>query len=163
MRYFVQLAGATATLEVEKLKNGAYRVRDEHGRESTAELVTTRAGALVLSLAGQLVEAQPSEQEVRLGGQRFTASAESERDRASAAAKGSDARGSNELVAPMPGRIVRVACAVGEAVQKGSPLIVIEAMKMQNELYAKQDATVRAVHVKNGDTVERGAVLVELE
>ena len=63
----------------------------------------------------------------------------------------------------MPGRIVRVACAVGEAVQKGSPLIVIEAMKMQNELYAKQDATVRAVHVKNGDTVERGAVLVELE
>jgi len=52
---------------------------------------------------------------------------------------------------------------VGSTVQAGTPLIVIEAMKMQNELSAKSDATVRAIHVQVGQTVERGAPLLELD
>ena len=72
-------------------------------------------------------------------------------------------RGSREVIAPMPGRILTVACAPGQPVQKGTPLIVMEAMKMQNELCAKADHVVRAVHVASGDSVERGALLIELE
>ena len=67
------------------------------------------------------------------------------------------------ISASMPGRIVRVLCEVGARVEANTPLVVIEAMKMQNELCAKSDATVRAVHVEVGQTVERGALLIEFE
>ncbi len=58
---------------------------------------------------------------------------------------------------------MRVLCEPGATVQQGAPLIVIEAMKMQNELCAKTAALVRAVHVAVGQTVERGSLLIELE
>lgn len=163
MRYFVQVGGRAVELEVEQLADGNYRVRDAQGRELKAELLAARAGSFLLSIAGQTIEAQPHEQEVRLAGERYGAFAESERDRAANGTKAGEARGAKELVAPMPGRIVRVSCAVGDQVEKGTPLVVIEAMKMQNELNAKQTATVRAVHVTAGATVERGALLVELD
>jgi len=163
MRYFVQIAGESVTIDIESLPQGGYRVRDGSGHELGAEVLAIRAGALVLTIGGRTVEAQPSDQEVTLAGQRFNAFAQSERDRARAATAGGEARGAKELRAPMPGRIVRVACAPGEQVTQGSPLIVIEAMKMQNELKAKAEARVRSVRVQAGDTVERGALLVELE
>jgi len=65
--------------------------------------------------------------------------------------------------AVMPG-IVREGMAVpGASVEKGQPLLILEAMKMQNEVRAQEPGTVRAVFVKAGDTVEKGARLVEIE
>jgi len=78
----------------------------------------------------------------------------------SAAKSGSHAA---EVRAPMPGRIVAVPVSVGEDVKPGQALIVIEAMKMQNELLASAGGRVAEVHVRAGDTVERGAVLLRLE
>jgi len=66
------------------------------------------------------------------------------------------------LVAPMPGLIVRVDAREGEQVQAGQGLIVMEAMKMENELRAPSSGTVKAVHVSPGMAVEKGSVLVEL-
>lgn len=66
------------------------------------------------------------------------------------------------LTSPMPGRIVSVSVQSGEQVAAGRLLLVIEAMKMQNELYSQADARIDAVLVKAGDTVERGAVLLRL-
>lgn len=163
MRYFVQVGGDARELTLEKLAGGNYRVSDAQGRTVEAELCSTRSGALLISVGGRMLEVQPSEGEVRLAGKRYGARAESELERAASGAKGGVARGAKELVAPMPGRIVRVSCRVGDQVEKGAPLVVIEAMKMQNELSAKQAATVRAVHVAPGATVERGALLIELE
>lgn len=66
------------------------------------------------------------------------------------------------LIAPMPGMIVRVSVAPGDVVAAGQGLIVMEAMKMENELRASGPGTVTAVRVIVGTAVQKGAVLVEL-
>ncbi|HET9931522.1 MAG TPA: biotin/lipoyl-containing protein [Polyangiaceae bacterium] len=72
-----------------------------------------------------------------------------------------NAAGESALTSPMPGRIVAISVKPGDHVEAGSLLLVIEAMKMQNELHAKGAAVIEAVLVKPGDTVERGATLVK--
>lgn len=67
------------------------------------------------------------------------------------------------LLAPMPGLIVRVSVAPGDVVAAGQGLVVMEAMKMENELRTQAAGTVRAVLVQAGAVVEKGARLVELE
>ena len=67
------------------------------------------------------------------------------------------------LVAPMPGLVVRVMAAVGDVVQAGQGLVVVEAMKMETELRASAPGRVRAVHAREGQAVEKGTVLLELE
>jgi len=71
--------------------------------------------------------------------------------------------GSGAVLAIMPGKIVRVLVEPGQEVQEGEPVCVLEAMKMENELQARQGGSVRAVHVKPGDDVEKGQVLVEID
>ena len=66
------------------------------------------------------------------------------------------------VVAPMPGLIVRVSVAVGDTVQAGQGVVVMEAMKMENELRASASGTVNAIHVTPGKAVEKGTLLVEL-
>ncbi len=67
------------------------------------------------------------------------------------------------IKSPMPGLIVDVPVKVGDGVKAGSTVVVLEAMKMQNELISDADGTVSSVHVKPGVTVESQAVLVEIE
>ncbi len=69
----------------------------------------------------------------------------------------------DEILAPMPGTVIRVHVAAGDEVGARDPLVVVEAMKMEMPLLAPRAGTVQAVHVNEGDTVARGEVLVELE
>ena len=62
----------------------------------------------------------------------------------------------------MPGKIVRVLVGAGDAVHARQPLIVVEAMKMENELRAVRDGTVAEIHVKEGASVEAGAPLIDI-
>ena len=71
------------------------------------------------------------------------------------------ARGPEPLKAPMPGLVVRIEVAEGDAVQAGQGVVVMEAMKMQNELRSPAGGIVKRVAVAPGDAVERGAVLLE--
>jgi len=66
-----------------------------------------------------------------------------------------------ELHAPMPGLIVQVLVEPGDRVRSGDGVVVLEAMKMENELAASEDATVAAVHVRAGTAVGKGQLLVE--
>jgi biotin carboxyl carrier protein len=68
-----------------------------------------------------------------------------------------------ELRAPMPGLVVRVAVQPGDSVSQGDPLVVMEAMKMENELQAEVAGVVGEVHVREGTTVDRDDVLVTFE
>ncbi|HEX4521475.1 MAG TPA: biotin carboxylase N-terminal domain-containing protein [Gaiellaceae bacterium] len=70
---------------------------------------------------------------------------------------------SAEVTAPMPGKVIRVLVAPGDLVEARTPLLVIEAMKMEMPLLAARAGVVRAVHAAEGDVVSRGAVLAELE
>jgi propionyl-CoA carboxylase alpha chain len=67
------------------------------------------------------------------------------------------------LQAPMPGRVLALSVAVGDAVTRGQSLLVLEAMKMEHRMTAPTDGTVTAVKVAVGDQVANGAVLVEIE
>jgi len=81
-------------------------------------------------------------------------------------AAGGHAGGGGEqssVVAPMPGTVIRVLAEPGATVAAREPLVVLEAMKMETPLVSPYDATVRAVHVAEGDRVAGGAVLVELD
>ncbi len=71
--------------------------------------------------------------------------------------------GAGAVLAIMPGKIIRVIVEPGQKVQEGESVCVMEAMKMENELRAHQSGTVRAVHVKPGDDVEKDQVLMEIE
>ena len=68
--------------------------------------------------------------------------------------------GPQRLIAPMPGKIVRVLASPGDVVKARQPLVVVEAMKMENELRAERDGTVAEVHAREGLLVEAGALLV---
>jgi biotin carboxyl carrier protein len=72
-------------------------------------------------------------------------------------------RGPQRIVAPMPGKVVRVLVKTGDIVGARQPIVVVEAMKMENELRASGEGTVAAIHVKEGASVDAGALLVELE
>ncbi len=71
--------------------------------------------------------------------------------------------GPSLMEAPIPGKVVAVNVAPGDQVEPGQSLVVLEAMKMENELAAENGGTVVKVHVAPGDTVGTGAPLVELE
>lgn len=71
--------------------------------------------------------------------------------------------GAGAVLAIMPGKIIRVLVEPGHQVEEGQPVCVLEAMKMENELQARQSGTVKAVHVSPGDDVEKDQVLVEVE
>ena len=97
-------------------------------------------------------------------GFRFEVEALDERTRSirELSAASSGPAGPKPLTAPMPGLIVRVNVQVGDAVQAGQGLVVMEAMKMENELRAQAAGQVKAVLVSAGTAVEKGATLIEL-
>ena len=78
------------------------------------------------------------------------------------AAAPAGAQGAVKVNAPMPGKILKVNVNAGAAVKKGDVLLVLEAMKMENEICAPQDGTVATVECAAGDSVESGKVLVSM-
>lgn len=79
-----------------------------------------------------------------------------------AAPAASAAAGSVSVDAPMPGNILDIKVSNGASVKAGDVLLILEAMKMENEIVAPQDGTVASVNVNKGDTVEAGQTLVSL-
>ena len=78
------------------------------------------------------------------------------------AAANTGAAGAVKVTAPMPGKILKVNVAGGQAVKKGEAIIVLEAMKMENEIVAPQDGTIAGVNVTVGQSVEAGDVLASM-
>jgi biotin carboxyl carrier protein len=156
MRYTVDLAGTTVVVDL---------------AETTATLTPVPGTPIWLLTKGTAVHeviahrTGPGRYALSMAGHRFEAEALDDRARAiraMAAATGAAASGPAPLRAPMPGLIVRVHVAPGDRVAAGDPLIVMEAMKMENELRAPAAGTVRAIPVSAGTAVEKGAVLVDL-
>ena len=167
MKYVVDVNGERTTVEL----SGGDEVRG-NGRTLHARLVDVEGTPVSLLTIGERVYrviARRGEGRGRYGltvdGHTFAVEALDERTRTirDLSAAGAAAAGPAPLVAPMPGLVVRVNVAVGDAVTAGQGLVVMEAMKMENELRAAAGGTVRAVHAEPGTAVNKGAVLVELE
>ena len=165
MKYHVTIAGGTVEVEIdgERVTVG--------GRVMTATL-TRVAGTPVRhlvvdgrSVAVALDAVGGGRWVLTRQGERWEAEVVDERTRhiRSLTASGESGRRVGSLRAPMPGLVVRVLVEPGQSVAQGAGLVVLEAMKMENELRATAAGVVRAVPAKAGDTVEKGAVLVELE
>ena len=165
MKYVVDVGGRSVVVE---LDGDTARVDGIELRASLADLPGTPLSLLTI---GEVVRrvgvgrgASRGKYTLSIDGRRFDIEALDERTHAirqlSAAAAGPV--GPAPLVAPMPGLIVRVNVSPGDNVTAGQGLVVMEAMKMENELRAVGPGTVKAVHVTPGTAVERGATLVEL-
>ncbi|MCI9635892.1 MAG: biotin/lipoyl-binding protein [Hungatella sp.] len=82
--------------------------------------------------------------------------------KAAAPAPAAGAQGSVAVTAPMPGKILGIKAEPGKTVAKGEAIIVLEAMKMENEIVAPADGTIASINVSVGDSVEAGATLATL-
>jgi biotin carboxyl carrier protein len=81
---------------------------------------------------------------------------------ASVKAASAGSEGGLKIAAPMPGKILGVKASQGQAVKRGDVLVLLEAMKMENEIVAPSDGTVASINVATGDSVEAGATLATL-
>lgn len=109
--------------------------------------------------AGSVVRENPST--VTVGARHYLVEARDPRARRHAAATGAP-QGPQEVVAPMPGKIVKILVAEKQEVSQGEGLLVIEAMKMQNELRAPRSGRVERIYVLEGTGVETGFKLLRL-
>jgi len=166
VKYLVEVAGRTVEVELD-----GDRVR-VGGVEVAARLADLPGTPIALLTLGDSVHrvavsrgSARGKYVLSLEGWRYEVEALDERTHAIRQLSASTAApsGPAPLIAPMPGLIVRVNVEIGAAVQPGQGLIVMEAMKMENELRAASAGIVKAIRVTPGMAVERGATLVELE
>lgn len=101
--------------------------------------------------------------QVLLRGRLYQASVEDEREKRLRAAGGDVSEGGEfHLKAPMPGMVVTIHVAEGESVQKGQVLLILESMKMQNELKSPKDGVIHRIRIKPGETVEQKQALLSV-
>ncbi|HYW45339.1 MAG TPA: biotin/lipoyl-containing protein [Bryobacteraceae bacterium] len=131
--------------QVEAPEPGVYSVLMD-GRSYDARVEQTAAGAIVVVIDGYRFEVEVRDP------RRWTPKA---------GGRGGD--GAQNLTAPMPGKVVRVLAAAGDVVEAGQGVVVVEAMKMQNEIKAPRAGRVIAVPAKEGATVAAGDVLATIE
>jgi biotin carboxyl carrier protein len=166
VKYVVDVGGRTVDVEVE---GEQVSVNGSVFPASLSELAGTPVALLSLGNSVHRVvvtrDSARGRYVLSLDGRRYDVEALDERTRAIRQLSSSAAgpKGPAPLVAPMPGLIVRVSVEVGASVQPGQGLVVMEAMKMENELRSASAGTVKAIRAGPGTAVERGAILVELE
>jgi biotin carboxyl carrier protein len=165
----VELDGRARTVSIEPAGAGRFRVSVD-GRQFEVE--ATRIGDYGLSLivdgvapASRELQVAPAgprgELLVGLDGRTAAVSVNGRRFRRAADAAGP--QGEQSIVAPMPGRVVRVLVGPGDAVTSRQGIVVVEAMKMENELRSPKAGKVKSVSVSAGASVEAGRVLVVIE
>jgi biotin carboxyl carrier protein len=169
VRYYVTLdpdPGAKPVLvDLVELPSGALQASLD-GRAIDVDVVVV-GSQLSVRVNGRVVdlttEGTPPEIGAVASGHRSYVRVESERMRSAEQAKKTTVTGGDKLVkSPMPGRVVKVLIAKGDVVEVGQGLLVLEAMKMENEVRARIAGTVAEVHVAPGATVEGNAKLVTL-
>jgi len=169
VRYYVTLdpaPGARPVLvDLVELPSGALQASLD-GKPIDVDVVVV-GSQLSVRVNGQVVdlttEGAPPELGAVASGHRSYVRVESERMRSAEQAKKTTVTGGDKTVkSPMPGRVVKVLIAKGDVVEVGQGLLVLEAMKMENEVRARIAGTVAEVHVAPGATVEGNAKLVTL-
>jgi glutaconyl-CoA/methylmalonyl-CoA decarboxylase subunit gamma len=166
MRYFVKFpSGREFPVDLTVLPSGEVRATVE-GKTVDIDAYDHR-GVAHLVIGGRSVElwmeGSPPDVGVVAGSRRFYARVENEQARALSSVHTKKGGGEGLVTSPMPGRVLKVLVAEGDEIHAGRPLVVVEAMKMENELSSLRDGKVKKVYVKPGATVEGGAKLVEIE
>jgi biotin carboxyl carrier protein len=134
---------------------------EAHQRSSTVMLRT--ADGKIFDCRVENISSSGQPIEVFVGARRYTLKLTDPKRLRAAAAVSGNADGATRIVAPMPGKVVRVLVEPGAQVEAGAGVIVVEAMKMQNEMKAPKTGTVVAINAAVGATVNGGDVLAVIE
>ncbi len=168
MKLTGEISGERHELEI---RREAERVTaNVDGRHYEADVRETGDGGYLVLIGGRVYECRvgrapqyPERIEARVRDHSFSIALTDPKRLGAAAAGAAHADASAQIVAPMPGKIVRVLVEVGAQVEAGASLVVVEAMKMQNEMKAPRTGRVATLNAEAGATVNAGDVLAIIE
>jgi biotin carboxyl carrier protein len=170
MKYEVQIDGRALQVELERTASG-YECKVD-GQPFPLDVVTTAPHTLSILHQGHSFEvthevarasSSTAETHIRVGAQHFRAQVRDPRSLRSRRAVPSAEAGPARICAPMPGKVVRLLAAEGDEVEAGQGLIVVEAMKMQNEIQSTKSGKVTKIAVREASAVNAGELLAIVE
>ena len=162
MKYQTTVNGQTFEIEINH--DGRILVNNEERRVDFKMISEALYSVLIDNASYEaLIEEREGLYNVLLGSDMYELQVLDERQqRLSRSAGAAVASGEISIRSPMPGLIVAVAVSEGQAIKKGDPLIVLESMKMENEIKAPREGTVARIHVTKGDRVEQNKTLITI-
>jgi biotin carboxyl carrier protein len=170
MKFEIQLTGPSGKRKhkVELERKGNVSTVSLDGKPVDADAVQVAPNAISVMLGGQSFEIHVSRSvdgtlKLQCGAHEFSADIIDPRAWRGRKHSAVEVEGRQEILAPMPGKVIRVLAAVGDAVEAGQGLLVVEAMKMQNEIRSPKSGKVERLLVKEGQNVNAGEVLAWVE
>lgn len=167
MAYLAKLGDQSYRVEIEETGKSLYRVAVDGNEFMVDGKKTGRTNySLIVDNRSFEVEVDCADDEYRVlvDGRTYRIRLVDERRvRVGGAQSGLEVQGRQNVSVPMPGKVVAVLVAEGDPVDKGQGLVIVEAMKMENEVRSPITGEVKEIRVKAGDTVEGGAVLLVVE
>ena len=166
MNYEVLVDGQSHHVELEKSAN-SWKCKVD-GHEFEVDAAVTAREILSLLVNGKQYETKREHSlngdvHLVIGSERFAIEVRDPRSLRSRRGGGAADHGPQKLLAPMPGKVVRILVAEGDEVEKGQGVIVVEAMKMQNEIKSPKKGAVRKITATEGATVNAGDALAVIE
>ena len=153
------------SVEVDQTPDGVTVTLDEGDTLSLDVLEVQIPGTVSFFVGGRQQRAYVARRgggyEVTIGERRFTVEAAGARRGRHVVGGADDVPG--QITAPLAGVVVEVRVTVGDSLEAGTTVLVLEAMKMQNEVQIPRDGTITAIHAAQGENVDKGALLVEYE
>ncbi|MCC6451877.1 MAG: biotin/lipoyl-binding protein [Acidobacteria bacterium] len=146
-RLFAEIDGREYELEIVQPEIGQISLRFENGRKVEARVSLDAEGRSVVWINGRSIKVELIDPKKLRG----------------SSTSGAETAGVADIKTAMPGKVVRLIAAVGDTVEKGDGVIVVEAMKMQNEIKAPKNGTITSIRVSEGDTVNAGQILLSIE
>jgi biotin carboxyl carrier protein len=167
MTFVATLGEHRYTVEIEEIGKSVYRVAvdgneflvdgKKTGRTNYSLIVDSRSFEIEVDHRGD-------EYRVLVDGRNYRVTLIDERrTRTSDGAEGAGVQGRQAVSVPMPGKVIALLVTEGDQVEKGQGLVIVEAMKMENEVRSPIAGEVKQIKVKQGDTIEGGATLVIIE
>ncbi|MCE7946707.1 MAG: biotin/lipoyl-binding protein [Chloroflexi bacterium CFX4] len=163
MKYLTTVNGQTFEIELDK--DGRLTINGEERHVDFYHISEALYSALINNKSVEaLVENQDGRYQVLLAGDLYDVEVLDERQQRLMSASGGFgvAQGEIAIRSPMPGLIVAVRVSEGQEVEKGQPLVVLESMKMENDIKAPRSGKVERIHVEKGQTVEQNKALITL-
>lgn len=163
MKYEVRISGKTLMVDLER-QAGGWQARIEGESQTSADVGEISANVFSILLSGRSHEvyvtpSSAGQLQLQSGGREFTAEVIDPRSWRGRRHGAAEAEGRQHIVAPMPGKVVRLLAKIGDRVEAGQGLLVVEAMKMQNEIRSPKSGTIERVLVAEGQAVNAGEML----
>jgi biotin carboxyl carrier protein len=162
MKYEVRISGKTYLVELERQSDAWQAKLDDELRAANVAEIARNTFSVLLSGHSHEVHVTPApggSLQLQTGGCEFLAEVSDPRSWRGRRHGGVEAEGRQQIAAPMPGKVVRLLVKLGDRVEAGQGLCVVEAMKMQNEIRSPKSGTIERVLVREGQTVNAGEVL----